>query len=131
MGKARKVSVDLGETNENFENEFDNIDDGDLSKSGSDEVSKDPKYPPALSPETKEGDPLPAPVKVRERRKMPTIEELRQAARMLPYEDRAVVIAVIREDMGNDIWAEQATEEKAAEEKKQKIERLNALKGGL
>lgn len=126
MAKVKKSTIPVDDTDGNFENEFTNIDDQDLSKSG-DEPLPGYQYPA----ETKEGDPLPAPVKVRERRKMPTIEELRQAARMLPYEDRAVIITTIREDMRNDIQAEQATEEKAAEEKKQRLERLSALKGGL
>lgn len=105
------------------ENEFDNIDGGDLSNNGEEDLSG--------AAETKEGDSIATPGKTRERRKAPSTAEAAKIIRLMPYEDRAAVIAQVREDMRLDIAKEQESEEKAADEKKQRLERLANLKSSL
>lgn len=120
---ARKQNTEPAryEGEQSEENEFDNIDSGDLSQDGSSEQKA----------ETKEGKAIQLPVKTRERRKAPKVDEAAKIIRLMSYEDRYAVMSQVKQDLQDDIAKEQEEEEKQAADKQARIDRLKILKTGL
>lgn len=109
----KKVDLSKHLEDHNPENDFENIDsngDGDTSKQ-----------------DIAESEAKAARVE-RQRRKVPTPAELLKAAKLMGFEDRAVTILALRNDLRADIEGEAETQEKALAEQQAKLDRINALK---
>lgn len=76
-----------------------------------------------------QGEQLPEVKGSRQRRKAPSVEEIRVLAKLMKFEDRKTAVDGILEDLGADVTAELDAEQKAADEQQAKLDRLKKLRG--
>lgn len=64
----------------------------------------------------------------RQRRKIPTFDEIRATVRLLTHEQRSDIIPVLKQDLIKDVEEEGEVEFKRLKEQQEKVDRLNKLR---